>query len=153
MPAAGAYLNKGRQLGTNSGRKTTERKTKVTAMAARTAPIASQMMTHSSGSQLRRCFGAKQTPKWSTNTAGTCLAVTSMTEIAALTACTASGLTQRVILTSLALPTPHAVALLSRSRSLHGAIAAQRTMTEIVDRIAGTVAARGRPTRRLRISV
>ena len=152
MPLVGACLSRGLQLAISSGIRLLKGTRKASAVAARNVPLATPQMTHSSGSRLRRCFGAKQTPKWSTNTAGTCLAVTSMTEIAALTACTASGLTRKVTLTSLALPMPHAAALLSRSRSLHGAIVAQRTMTEIVDRIAGTVAARGRLTRGLRIS-
>ena len=149
MPAADAYLNKGRQLGTNSGRKTTERKTKVTAMAARTAPIASQMMTHSSGSQLRRCFGAKQTTTSNTRMAMTSLAEACMTEIAALTAWTASGLTRRMILTSLALPMARAAALLRRSRSSHLAINARQATLEIADHTAESACTRGRPTRRL----
>ena len=151
MPLVGACLSRGLQLAIRSGIKPLEGTRKASAVAARTVPLATPKMTLLSGTRLRRCSGAKETPKWNTDMAGTCLAVTSMTEIAALTACTASGLTQRVIRTSLALPMPHAVALLSRSRSLRGAIAAQRTTTEIVERIAVTAAAPGRPTRGLKI--
>ena len=153
MPLVGAYLNRGLQLDILSGTRTRKGTREASAVAARTAPVATPRMTHSSGSRLRRCFGAKKTPKWNTHMAGTCLAGTSTTEIVALTACTASGLTRRVILTSLALPMPDAAALLSRSRSLHGAIAAHLTTTEIADRTAANVGARGRPTRGLRTLV